>query len=311
MAAELLRRLFESEIQDQLFPDGGFLSNSMSDDDYAGATNTVEIPNSGTIPAATVDRSVYPATVSQRNDVPHQYTMEEITTDPTHLPRHESLDPKGGRIAYNKRQSVMFQHSGVLTEKAEDRAIIKWLGQVSVANGNLLASTGTTRAAGGASQTGNRKGLAEADIKNAKVKLDKQNIPQEGRFLLVTADQHGDLLLIDRFTSAERIGQGGRIINGSVGKIYGFNVFVRSKTAVTDGSDALKAEGAVAAATDQDIAVFWHRGFVRKAKGAIHAYVRLNDPTYYGDIVSFGLMFGGVQARNDGAGVGAIFEDTV
>ncbi len=313
MAAEILTRAFESEIQNQLFPDGTFLSQSRNDDKFAGSTNSVEIPNSGTIPAVTVDRGVYPGTIAQRTDVAHQYILEELTTDPTHLPWHESLAPGGGRLAYDKRASVIEQHSESLNEKGENRAIVKWLAQVTVAAGTLIPSTGAGRATGGASQTGTRKKILEVDILAIKTKFDRLNVKLADRMMLVTGEQHGDLLEIDRFTSAERIGLGGRIVEGSVGRVHGFDVFVRSFTAISDStnSDLINAEGAAAAAGDQDVAVFWQKNAVRKALGGIHAFVDLDKADFYGDILAYAIMFGAVTSRNDGIGVAAIFEDVV
>lgn len=309
MAPELLVRIFESEIASQLFPDGGFIVHARVDDRYAGSTNSVELPNAGTIPAVSVDRSSYPATIAQRTDVAHQYVMEELSTDPTHLLWHESLAPGGGRVAYNKRADVIAQHAGSLMDKAERRAIAAWVAGLTTGNGQLIPSTGGNRTAAGPSQTGNRKRLVEADVLSAKLILDRQEVPQAGRAMIITPDQHTDLILLDRFSTPDKYGAA-RIPSGAVGMIHGFTVYVRSYTAVTDGSNVIKAEGAAAAATDQDVAVFWHRDFVRRALGGIKAFINTDEAAYYGDILSYAMMFGAVQSRNDLKGIVAVYEDT-
>lgn len=311
MAAELLKRIFEREIASQLFPDDMFLTNSRNDDKYAGSTNSVELPNAGTIPTVKVNRVTVPATITQRTDVAHNYELEELTTDPTLFQWTEALGG-GGRINYDKRADLFSQHQGSIREKAANRTIYKWGASLLVASGNLFASTGSVgRPATGPSQTGSRKEILEADLLRVKELFDRQNVPLTGRHMLITGAQHTDLLKIARFTEADKLGRAGAIANGAVGTIHGFSVFVRSSVAVTNGSDVMKAEGAAAAATDQDVALFWQRDHVRKALGRIKAFINLDESAYYGDIMSFGVMFGAVLSRNDGIGVAGIFEDTV
>lgn len=304
MAAELLTRQFTREIQPQLFKWGGFLDRAINDDAFVN-NNTVELAHSGTIPAVAVDRSSLPATIAKRTDAATNYTLAELTTDPTLL-----QDSEGLTVAYNKRQSILNQHTMKIKEKAANLAIYAWAAGAT----SFVPSTGTTRAANGPSQTGNRKGIAKNDIIELRQRFFEDDIVggMDGiqGIALITPAQYSDLLKISEFVDGEKYGRS-NIPSGVVSRAFGFDFYIRSSVAVTNASDALKAEGAAAAATDQDAAIFYSPEFVRKAKGAVKVYVDNDKPEYYGSVFSTMLRFGATFARNDNKGIYLLFEDTV
>lgn len=79
-------------------------------------------------------------------------------------------------------------------------------------------------------------GLAGADILSAKLLLDTQKVPMDGRYLAVTPTGYSQLLAVSDFVrvdaiNANQITEG--IRPGVVGKIYGFEVFM-SQAVVAD-----------------------------------------------------------------------------
>lgn len=301
--SELLKRLFHTEIQPLLFRDNTFLAHTKNDDAFVN-NNSVELPNSGTIPVVQVDRSTLPATIAKRTDVAHSYHLEELTTDPTLL-----QDSEGLTVAYNKRASILDQHGKEIMQKAASRALYKWVEDVLVANGNVLPTTGVARAASGPSQTGNRNAVTKADILTAKNVLDRQDTPLVGRHFIATPDMYNDLLAIDEFTRADAYGVS-QIPNGAVGRLFGFTVWLRSRVVTTSATDVIKTEEAAAAATDQDAAVFWQADMVRSAMGSTKIYIDNDKPEYYGSIFSAMQRFGAKKTRNDDKGIVVLFEDT-
>lgn len=63
-------------------------------------------------------------------------------------------------------------------------------------------------------------------IRNMRVKLDKANVPSDGRFLIVSPEMYALLLGDARFIDASRYGSTRPIQNGEVGSIVGFSVIV-------------------------------------------------------------------------------------
>lgn len=306
MAAELLKRLFLSEIQPKLYPGSSWLGRSKNDDAYVN-NNTVELPHSGADPAVVVDRVMIPASISKRTDAATNYTLEELTTDPTNLGDSEALT-----IAYNKRADILQQHIMTQKKKMGSRALYKWAAGAD--STRIFASTGGTRAAGNTTgaQTGTRKKFLEADILNLQQMFFADDVQNElddiQGVAIVTPAQYADLISLDSFKRADAYGQS-NIPNGVVRRAYGFDFYVRSSVVSVDVSNVLRAEGAAGATTTQDCAIFYSPQYVRRAIGAIKVYMNIDDATTYGSTFSTMVRFGALAARNDNKGVYLLYED--
>lgn len=314
--AELLTRMFLTEIQPLLFPSNEFLARAKNDDAFVNY-NSVELPNSGTIPNVAINRAVYPAPVAFRTDVATNYLLEELSTDPTHLQYSEEL-----LVAYDKRASILQTHADAINNKAGIRALYKWCANITYNTGlgslnPVRRATGSARAAGSPGATGNRAAITKADILYMRALMDSQNVPQKGRVMVVTPAFYQDLLGIQEFSQAYSYGSP-VLPDGVLGKILGFDVIMRgndtgsittlSGTPVFDGSSVIKAEGAATATTDCQSCVFYQPDFVRRAKGAIRLFINVDRAEYQGSLFSAVIRFGAAIARNDNKGVGVVVE---
>lgn len=303
MAAELLKRLFLSEIQDVLFPSYGFMSRALNDDAFVN-NNSVELAHSGTIPAVAADRSSLPATIAKRTDAATQYLLQELTTDPTLLQDSEELI-----VAYDKRASILRQHANKQMQKCGNIALYNWAGGAT----DFIPTTGTGRAASGPSQTGLRRAITLDDLLAVKERFHADDAVPDNSDIngvaVLTPRQYSDLLGIPQLTDEEKFGSAA-LPTGVRSRILGFDIYIRSSVTVLDDSDDLKAEGAAAAATDQDAALFYSPEYVRRAKGAVKVYIDEDKPEYYGSVFSTMVRFGAAPARNDNKGVYVLFEDT-
>lgn len=319
-SASLLTQLFYTEVQPKLFPAEDFLSRAVNDDAYVNY-DQVNLAHAGSLPNAVIDRVVLPANVSSRTDVATSYNLEEITTDPTRLGYSEELI-----VNYNKRSSILDQHSEAIMATAGDRSLWRWAagaGTFGGTNIHVLKSTGKTdgvaaaaRAPQGPSQTGTRLPFGKDDFVRARQiffgdNVIKGNVDLSGVAVL-TAQQYGDLIGLPNVAEAQKYGRA-TFPSGIVDRVLGFDIYVRSNVLVYDNSDALKvqptAAGYAAAATDQDAALFFHPKFVRRAVGAIIPFVRMKDPLYYGDIFDMLVRFGAAPVRNDNKGIVVMMED--
>lgn len=306
MAAELLKRLFLSEIQKKLYPGNGWISRSLNDDAYVN-NNTVELPHSGADPSVVVDRVVLPAPINKRTDAATNYTLEELTTDPTHLGDSEALV-----VAYNKRSDILDQHAMVQRKKMANRSLYKWAAGAD--STRIVASTGSNRTAGNTTgaQTGNRKAFTENDIVGMQQFFFGDDVVNELESIngvaIVTPAQYADLIKLDSFKRADAYGKS-NIPEGVIRRAYGFDFYVRSSVVSVDASNVLRAEGAAGATTTQDSAIFYSPQYVRRAMGAIKTYVNVGEATLYGDVFSTMVRFGALAARNDNKGVYLLYED--
>lgn len=307
MAAELLKRRFLADLVMETTRDNSYLSQTINDDNLVN-NNSVEIPNSGGRPGTEVNRTTFPATITERTDVAHQYLLESITANPIRV-----RDAEDAVVAYNKGRSAVIEAGQAIMETAADRAAYSWVQNgITTGNGNLILTTGAARAATGPSQTGNRNAVAKEDILEARRILMAQDMWRSNtgsKNMLITPSMEKDMLAIDDFVRADAYGSG-RIPSGALGTIYGLTVWVRSRAVTTDGSDVIKTEAAAAAATDQDAAIIWTSRSVRTAMSSPKIFLNQNVAEHYGMIVSSELRFGGVNARNDAKGIVVLAEDT-
>lgn len=302
--AELLKKHFLSEITPQLFADNTFMSRALNDDAFVN-NNTVELPHSGTIPAVAVDRTTLPAAIAKRTDAPSNYSLSELTSDPTLIQDSEELI-----VAYNKRASVLKQHVDKINEKGADMLLNLWAdgGETPEGAGLGIVTTGANRAATANGATGVRKAVTAKDILAGRAVMDRADIPQNGRVMVIPATMYNDLFEIDDFIDASKFGKAIQP-EGFVGRIYGIDVYMRSKVNSFLGADySLIAEGAAGAATHCHGILMWQEGQVRRAKGSTKVYMNVDEAAYYGSIFSAMCRLGGSPTRNDKKGIVSIVE---
>ncbi|MGH2645757.1 MAG: hypothetical protein ACRDE2_17530, partial [Chitinophagaceae bacterium] len=150
---------------------------------------------------------------------------------------------------------------------------------------------------------GNRKLMTLYDLQAAMTFLNKQNIPLENRFALFSANMYDQFIAALTATQYRDFSQAYNPQMGILGRLFGFNIMMRSSVLIYDNTYAAKPYGATAAATDNDTVLCWQQNSVERALGEVLFFERTDDPTYYGDIYSFLLRMGGRIRRNDNGGV--------
>lgn len=291
---------FVRTIKEQLFARAGFVLNSTSHDAFVN-DDKVRIPQAGTIPSVEEDRSSYPIAVTTRTDDQKEYDLIEFSLGALRVPEKDMVE-----LSYDKVASIIKQHSDKLNDRIALRALFNWAQSTP-----SVATTGSATAnIAPPSGTGNRNRLALDDIAQAAAKLDEDDVPREGRYMMIPAVVYWDFIAnVDKLLSKDYTDRA-NLPDGVVAKIFDFNIITRSYTTVYNGSDALKAVGAAAAATDQWGIVGWQMDEVARALGAIKVYSDIDDPVYQGNLYSATVRFNAVPMRNDDTGIVTILQDT-
>ena len=297
---------YSKELQKQLFPDNEFYKKSLSESGLTVDAATFEIPNLTDIDEAEMGSPTsLPLQVGRSIDDKVTGTMQLIYAKPLVIEDEEEIVTN-----YNKRLSKQMQQASAVNTKAADYAAFQWLPS---ATGDIVSSTGSARATGVTGLTSTRKALTKADVLKAKQMLMKSNalnVPGE-LFALVTPDAYNDLLSIAEFVDYDKTGNTSKLEQGVLGKILGFNIMVRSKGghigALYSAANA-KLTKVVTAATDRPVNLFWHSGMVCHAESGAKAYIKTDDPSYLGTLISAKVRFGAEICRKDEKGVVAIAE---
>ena len=290
--------MWEPIIKEELFADNQFLNHLQNGDEYVIGGKIVHIPQAGSPSAVQRNRSSLPATITQRSDTDIVYVLDEFTTDPKLIPNADKVE-----LSYNKTRSVIRQDTGVLMEDTGDWIIYKNLENIPA--GGKIATTGENAAATAPGATGTRKILTEADLRKAKVYLNKQNIPKRERYCLLSSE------MIDHLAADKDLKYAFQktydLKTGIVARLEGFNLLDRSKVGTLATDLSLKAPGAATATTDLDLGFFWQKDFCQRNLGDITMFDEYGRPEYYGDIFSFLIRASGRANRSDNKGYGVIY----
>lgn len=297
------REIWQDHIEGNLFKNNEILLQSTDVSQFVLQGKVVHIPQAGAIPTISKNISSLPLTVVQRKDTDITYVLDQYTSAPILITNADSME-----LSYNKRESVLGEHESSLRESVAENILNSWAPTAATVN-NILRTSGASTVTHLTSTTGNRGKLTVADLKRASTVLDKQNVPMEGRVALISADLFSQLIDDMSATQYRDFTAAYDVKNGKLGRLFGFDIYMRSSTVVYDNTTtpSVKATGA-AAADDNDSVVCWQVNFVEKAVGEIRFFEKVGDPQYYGDIYSLLVRVGSRKRRSDEKGIVAIVQ---
>ena len=299
----LEKELWRTDIIGALYRDNEFLRRATSGDEYVLQGKVVHIPNANAGSGAVKNRTSLPANVTKRTDIDVVYALDEYTSNPILIPNIDTI-----QLSYDKRASVMKEDMSSIKQLVAEWMLRNW---APTTQDQILRTSGASTAATADLATGQRKGLDKGDLRRARTKLNKQNFPKDGRVALIPSDQM-DFLLQDSDMLKRDYAQEIDVRGGQIVRLFGFELIERSSVLLYDNTvtPVVKDPGAGGAGTDNQATLCWHPDAVERALGTVDVFERKDDPTYYGDILSFLLMAGGRQRRADGKGIVSIIEAT-
>lgn len=297
----LNKEIWINSIQENFYPDDSFASKSVDDSSFV-TNHTVHIPNAGKPSGVEVNRTKKPAEISERTDQDLTYDIDELTSNPIYIPNVDTVE-----LSYDKRQSVIANDRQELQRVANQNLLYRW-----AKNASLIKTTGAAADAHTSdSATGQRKKFSKAEVMAAMLRFNKDNVPMQGRYILLDAAMYAELLadLTDKELSAFLNSANAQ--EGIIGRLYGFSFMQRSEVLRVDSKNAILKWTEDDAADECAAALAWQEGCVSRAMGDVKMFQKMDDPTYYGDIYSFLVRTGGSMRRYDKKGVLLIAEDKV
>ena len=297
------KEIWQDHIEGNLFKNNEFLLASTDAGQYVLQGKVVHIPQAGATANIVKNRSSLPATVVQRTDTDITYTLDEYTTDPILIPNAETFE-----LSYNKRESVLSEYESSLRQTVADNILVEWSPTGGL--GTIIRTSGVSTASTLAGTTGNRTKLTVNDLKNAQLQLNKQNVPMEGRYALLSADMFQQLTDDMTATQYRDFSAAYDVKDGVLGRLFGFNIMMRGGVVSynNDTAPVVNSYGATPAATDNDGVLCWQIGAVERALGQIKFFERIGDPTFYGDVYSVSVRMGARIRRSDAKGIVAIVQ---
>jgi hypothetical protein len=304
----LIPEIWAKEIQDNLFQNNSFMSRIRNFSEWVSFT-TVHVPQAAAGPDVVQNRSVLPATMGTRTDTELTFNLSSYTTNPVVLRNIDEI-----QLSYNKRASILYNIMERLRFVVSTQSLYAW---APVGASRIIRTNGVASALNlpHSTASGTRLQLTLANIAAAKKRLDDDNVPSEGRILLLNSGMYNvDLLGIANIIQADQFGSP-NLPPGVVSRVMGFDIMFRPDVLVYDntGTPVIKAingDGTLtsAASTDNGAALAFHPDYLCHALGAITPFYNENVAEYYGSIFSAEVLHGASKMRTDQRGVVAIIQ---
>ena len=182
----------------------------------------------------------YQGMITNVGDTVHINSIGAITvkdyTKNTDMDAPEALATTDQSLVINQAKSFNFQVDDVDNVQAAGDLVDTAMGRAAYALADVSDAFLLKTIAGGAA-TGNIVGAASApialtssnvyeNIVKLRTKLDKANVPNTGRTLVVPPEVYALLLLDDRFAKSDAAAGQNALLNGEVGRVAGFTVFM-------------------------------------------------------------------------------------
>ena len=196
----------------------------------------------------------YEGEISNHGDTVHINTIGAITvksyTKNTDIDAPETLTTTDQALVIDQAKYFNFQVDDVDKVQAAGELVDTAMGRAAYALADVSDAYLLGAIAAGAA-AGNTIGSAAApvaitasnvyeNIVKLKTKLDKANVPNTGRTIVVPPDVHSLLLLDDRFAKSTATAGQEALINGLVGRIAGFDVYMSNNVKTGTGTDTGK-----------------------------------------------------------------------
>lgn len=196
----------------------------------------------------------YEGEIRNYGDTVHINTIGAITvknyTKNTDIDAPETLSTTDQTLEIDQQKYFNFQVDDVDRVQAAGELVDVAMGRAAYALADVSDAYLLGVIAAGAA-SGNTIGSAAApvaltkdnvyeNIVKLKTKLDKANVPNTGRTIVVPPDVHSLLLLDDRFAKSTATAGQEALINGLVGRIAGFDVYMSNNVKTGTGTDTGK-----------------------------------------------------------------------
>ncbi len=239
-------------------------------------------------PTVLVDNNTYPLDIEDLPDGDVAIKLHKFETKPTRI-----TDDELYALSYDKIKAAKDRHGIKLAEARLDKAIHAFAPIEDTLETPVVFTSGAVNSEEG------RLHLERKDILALKRKLGKWKIPKKGRRLVLCEDHINDLLELDQKFKD----QYHNYETGSIGKMYGFEIYEAANCPLF-GQDKKKVSfGAVAGTGQFEASVFFYVPRMAKAEGSVKMYYSeaKNDPKTKQNLLSFTSRFVALPQKRERA----------
>ena len=253
--------------------------------------DVIHLVEVGVDPDVLINNTTYPIPLQALDDADIAISLDKFQTKVTPV-----TDDELYAISYDKMARVKESHGNAINDSKFKKAAHALCAQQNSATTPVLVTSGARDA-----DTGRIK-LCVQDIINLKRALDKLKVPADNRRLVLCPDHVNDLLETSQvFKEQYNINRN----DGTVGKLFGFNIYEFANNPLYTTAGVKKALGATASTGEFQCSFAFYVPRVFKATGSTKMYFSeaANDPEYQRNKINFRHMFVCLPKKTDAGGV--------
>ena len=252
--------------------------------------DVIHLGDVGVEPDVLINNTTYPIPLQALDDADIAIQLDKFQTKVTPI-----TDDELYAISYDKMSRVKESHGNSIKDGKFKKAAHSFCANSNSAKTPVLSTTG-----GRDPETG-RKKMTTGDLLRMKRAMDKLNVPNTDRRLVLCNDHVNDLLETDqRFKEQYNIDRN----NGTVGRLYGFDIYEFSNNPLYTTDGVKKSVFATAGTGEFQCSFAFYTQRVFKATGSTKMYFSeaSTDPEYQRNKVNFRHYFIAMPKKMD-AGV--------
>lgn len=253
--------------------------------------DVIHLVEVGVDPDVLINNTTYPIPLQALDDADIAIQLDKFQTKVTPV-----TDDELYAISYDKMSRVKESHGNAINDSKFAKAAHALCAQETSKTTPVLTTTGARDA-----DTGRLK-LCVQDIINLKRAMDELRVPSDNRRLVLCTDHVNDLLETDqKFKEQYNINR----TDGTVGRLYGFNIYEFGNNPLYTTAGKKKAVGATAETGEFQCSFAFYVPRVFKATGSTKMYYSeaSTDPEYQRNKINFRHYFLCMPKKSDAGGV--------
>lgn len=252
--------------------------------------DVIHLVDVGVDPDVLINNTTYPIDLQNLDDADKAISLDKFQTKVTPI-----TDDELYAISYDKMARVLESHRNAITDAELQKAAHALCASQNTDTTPVLTTSGDV------DTTTGRVKMCMNDVINMKRQMDKLKVPATGRRLVLSTDHVNDLLETDqKFREQYNIDRA----NGTIGKLYGFEIYEFVNTPFYTSEGVKKDVGATGGDGEFQASFAYYVPRVFKATGSLKMYYSEagTDPEYQRNKVNFRHYFICLPKKED-AGV--------
>lgn len=252
--------------------------------------DTIHLVEIGVDPDVLINNMTYPIPIQALDDKDIAIKLDKFQTKATPV-----TDDELYALSYDKMARVKESHAHAISDSKFAKAAHALCAQKHTKETPVLTTTGSADPATG------RKRMTITDLLSLKAAMDAMKVPTTGRRLVLCPDHVNDLLMTEQtFREMYNIDRN----SGTIGRLYGFEIYTYGDTPYYTAAGVKKAVGAKPEDGEFQCSFAFYTPRVFKATGSTKMYYSeaATDPEHQRNLINFRHYFIAMPKKND-AGV--------